>query len=176
MLLVLQLAGPRLMIITRAQQCDVCAPTSNNGCDACAAGLHPQHNVPGRPCVECQAWDSITCDMHTGDLLATSETQLANTDTAEECVELVRQSHPTAIGVTYSIDDSNRCTAEFGEVDANNPRNTAATHLKYRSCIFEDIGPARIAARDVTFSATNTFAAEAGEVRPHLLRNGVDRL
>lgn len=64
----------------------------------------------------------------------------------------------------HRIDASNSCFAEFGAVDANNPRNTAVSHLNYRSCMFEDIGPAEIAARDVTFSATNTFAAETGEV------------
>jgi hypothetical protein len=150
-------------------QCNVCEPTSDSGCDACAAGQHPQHNVPGAACVACEAWDSTACKMHTGDLLAAFEMQLTDADTAEECVQLVRAQLPdafwgAAIGVTYSIDGSDDCYAEYGGVDDADPRNTATDYLDRRSCLFENIGPAEITFRDVTFSSTNTFAAEAGEV------------
>ena len=70
------------------------------------------------------------CDFVVGDGIGSSEIEVGQADSSDECAASVYETHPSANGATYSNDGGTSCYAEFG-VTSNNG-NTA-----WQTCIFD---------------------------------------
>ena len=73
------------------------------------------------------------CEMETGDGIGGSETGIGDANSAQECVQMVRQMQPDANGATYSNTGGTGCYAEFGMTGNNGDGN-------WQTCLFTGAG------------------------------------
>ena len=85
------------------------------------------------PCFISILWINLETVCKVGDGIGGNEIQLSGTYTIQECIEAVKEQHPTANGATMDANCPNkcRCWAEFGM--------TTWSGTTYQSCkFFED--------------------------------------